>query len=229
MPTYPLTFPARIPAEAGWTPRNVTGASISPFTLTEQVQAHQGQRWEVALSFPPLTRAQALELRAFVLALRGRYGTFLWAPPAETDFDDDPAGTPVIDGAGQAGDEINTRGWTDPSTRLFSDTDWTFADTDVLFSDVVPVLAAGRFIQLGTGAAARLHQVTADAHVADAAIGGATLELWPAVTLAAALADAQAVTWAAPAGLFRLAADDIGWSTSPGQIHDIALSIVSVP
>lgn len=113
MTTYPIPFPAQLPARASVVPRDVVGVSESPFSLDLQTQRRQGQRWEVDIRFPRMTRAKVQVVRGFRLAMRGRYGTCLWSPMAEGAPLGANTGVPVVDGAGQAGDVLLASGGCD--------------------------------------------------------------------------------------------------------------------
>jgi hypothetical protein len=84
--TYPLQPTLSNIANVDITLRRVTGVSESPFTFQQQVYEHQGARWELNVTFAPMTRAQAATLHGFLASLRGRRGTFLLSadPLAET-------------------------------------------------------------------------------------------------------------------------------------------------
>lgn len=135
--TYPLSFPSGLrPARARITPRSIVAVSRSPFTGTQQIYAHQGQWWELDLTFGPLSRADGERLVAFLLSLNGMQGTFLYAPPGA----DAPRGTAAsvtVNGASQTGTSIALSG--------------------------SGTLKAGDWVQLGSSSTARLHRVLADA------------------------------------------------------------------
>ena len=73
-------------------------------------------------------------------------------------------------------------------------------------------LLAGDYIQLGTGANARLHKVLQDQD------GNGTLEIWPALR-----ADQSAVSadLTSAAGLFRLSSNEQSWSVNEASIYGI--------
>jgi len=88
-----------------------------------------------------------------------------------------PVGTPVVNGAGQSGYTLATRGWTASATGVLLD---------------------GDCIQIGY----RLHRVTADAN-ADSS-GHATLAIWP--PLRETPADGATIQTSNCKGIFRLVA-----------------------
>lgn len=154
---YPLTPPnhddfTRVTLRA----RNVVGISESPFTLQTQVQEYAGARWEAIVELLPQKRDRAAPWLAFLLALRGRRGTFLLGDPLGATPRGVATGAPLVNGADQTGQTLVTDGWTVGTTGI---------------------LLAGDYIQLGSGSGAKLHQVLTDA---DSDGGGnATLDIWP--------------------------------------------------
>jgi hypothetical protein len=109
--TYPLTPPAS-PNPARLTPvhHDVVAASTSPFTLQSQMQAHQGQLRAAMVELPILDRAGAQQWAAFLLALKGRFGTFTMGYAGVTAPLGVATGTPLVNGAGQSGEALATKG-----------------------------------------------------------------------------------------------------------------------
>lgn len=134
--SYPLSMPTPTIGMESIVLRsvNVVATSQSPFTLKQQVVAHQGQRWEASVNIPPVKRDKAAKWTAFLTALKGQRGTFLLGDP---DYST-PQGT-ISTGTitGSAGDETVTVSMTG-------------------------TLLAGDYIQLGALGAARLHKVLED-------------------------------------------------------------------
>jgi hypothetical protein len=80
--TYPLSLPTDIGiAEIELRASNVVGISESPFTYKQQVVQHQGQRWEASVSIPAVRKDLMEPWIAFLLKLKGVYGTFLLGDP----------------------------------------------------------------------------------------------------------------------------------------------------
>lgn len=232
MTTFPLTWPAGIvPREITWEQVSIVGMARSPWTGQTQVQAHQGQWWRAALDFPPMGREKAQPLIARLSALKGMEGTILIGPTAEDAPLGDAQGTPVIDGGGQAGSDILTRGWDMPPDVVQCDQTDIACDSELVTCDeAAVVLDAGDWIGLGdqSGASARLHRLTQAAEIESAFFGTATLSLWPAVTLAQALHDGDAVTVDSPVGVFRLTENVRGWSLGEARLYGFSLGFESV-
>ena len=203
--TYPLSLPtvtgiARIKMIA----RDTIGMSVSPFTGTQQVYRHQGQAWEADITLPPMKRAEAEEWNSFLLRLRGQYGTFLMGDPnaaTPRGSASSVAGTPLVNGADQIGDELNIDGLPVSATGY---------------------LKAGDYIQIGTGASSTLHKVLED--VDSNASGQATLNLWPRIRTAPT--NNASVTVSNAKGLFRLAANESGWDINEASIYGVTFGVV---
>jgi hypothetical protein len=131
---------------------NAVAYSQSPFTFSGQAHAYPGQMWQADITLPPMNAARAEQWIAFLLALRGRFGTFLLGDPARPS----PRGTATsCTVTGTAGS--NTVSATVPAAQT---------------------LLAGDYIQLGSGATATLHKVLVNYTGTGAA---ANLEIWPAL------------------------------------------------
>lgn len=185
---YPLAMPATpLPRRLRFAARGATLVNESIFTFQQEVFEHVGNRWEVEVELPAMGRAEHDAWKAWALSLYGQAGTFLLGDATATSPRGTPAGTPLVDGANAANAKtLATRGWT-PSAA--------------------GVLLKGDWIQLGSGATARLHMVLADAS-ADGS-GEAVLDLWP--RLRTAYADGAAIVTSSAKGVFRLAQPAIGW------------------
>ncbi len=160
--SFPLAFPSTPVRGITLRPRKVVGVNTSPGSLVSQVYEWPGERWEAEVSFPPLARAAAENLVAWLISLRGGVGSFLMGDPAGAvprGAAASNAGTPQVDGAQLAlARVLNIK------TGLGATANW---------------LRAGDWISLGTGSARRLHKVLADAALDSS--GKATLDIWPAL------------------------------------------------
>jgi hypothetical protein len=197
--SYPLNFPTQCVSGITIRARTIVGMSTSPFTGQQQVYKHQGQWWEAEMTFPPMKRADAEQVAAFLLKLNGRFGTFLMGDPVNTQPRGVASGTPLVNGAGQTGNQLATDGWT---------------------PNITGILRAGDWVQLGTGATSRLYKVLDD--VNSNANGEATLTLFP--NLRSSPANNAALTISSPKGVWRLAANDVGYDIQTGQFYGITLA-----
>ena len=186
--TYPLSLPTITGIRAiRITAKNSVGVSTSPFSYTQQVYKHQGQRWQAEVALPAMTRAEAEEWFSFLVKLNGQYGTFLLGDPhsAPRGSAATTPGTPVVNGASQTGGTLAIDG---------------------LPASATGYLKAGDYIQLGAGATAKLHKVLND--VDSNASGEATLDIWP--DLRSSPNNDATVVVSDAVGTFRLSTNEIG-------------------
>ena len=155
-----------------------TAVAASPFTGSEEVQDWGGEWWDYGIEMARTTGRDGRRLSAFLAALGGPRGRFLFRDPSIRQ----PGSTlaPQVAGSFQSGNQLVTAGWPPFSTPLL----------------------AGDFFSLGTDAQTRLHQLTADV-VTDEA-GEATLAFVP--RLRSSPADGTPLEIAAPAVVLRLTA-----------------------
>jgi hypothetical protein len=175
---------------------DVVGVSQSPFTAVQQVYRYSGQFWEADITLPPMKRADAEYWISFLLKLNGPFGTFLMGDPNGVTPRGAATGTPLVNGAGQTGNELVTDGWTTSTTGI---------------------LKAGDYIQLGTGATSRLYKVLDD--VNSDGSGNATLTLWP--DLRSAPADNAAITVSNTKTTFRLNSAQTSWDINEATIYGL--------
>jgi hypothetical protein len=203
--TYPLSFPTQTGvARVEITATDVVSINQSPFTLSQQVVRHAGARWSAMIAIPPVKREDSEYWNAFLLRLRGQFGTFLLGDPnAATPRGSaaSAAGTPVVNGASQTGNNLNIDG---------------------LPASVTGYLLAGDYIQLGSASSARLYKVLEN--VSTNASGEATLNLWP--DLRSSPADGAIVVVSNAKGLFRLESNDATWSINNAGFYSISFSAV---
>lgn len=183
---YPLTAPPQF-CEQGVVvrPKNIVSTTNAPFSGAEQIQEWQGGTWEMEISFPPLAAQDGEPIVAFLEMLRGRFGTFLYAPSTKRR----PSGAarlapgdPVVYGALQTGLTL------DVSTSLANVKAW---------------LVSGDLVSLPYGNSVQLYRVTRDA---DLIAGKGRLNIWPRLRAIPNIGDP--VTIIDPKGMFRLSIDD---------------------
>ncbi len=205
--TYPLALPTHTGiAKIDLRAVQVTAMTMSPFTYKQQVVVHPGQRWEAEISLPPMKRSDAEAWVGWLLSLRGRSGTFLLGDPLATSpiGHGGDSGTGIkVEGGSQTGDSLNIDGCT---------------------ANQATWLAAGDYIQLGSGSSSQLYKVTQTAS-SDSA-GNATLQIWP--ELRSSPADNATVTVNSPKGLFRLATNEVNWSINEASVFGVTFPAVEV-
>ena len=189
--TYPLNTPTTIGIESiELRAMNAVAVSQSPFTYKQQVIAHQGQIWSASVSIPSVRRDLAADWKAMLVALKGSVGTFLLGDPDYATPRGTVSGTPTL--SGTAGD---------------STVSVTMTGT----------LLAGDYIQLGTGSAARLHQVLVDQS------GSGNLEIWPDLR---STYSGETVIYSSPKGVFRLGNSTTSWSIDNASFYGISFEAI---
>lgn len=202
-----ITFPISLPAVAlvssiRQRPIAAVAVASSPFTLTEQVQAHQGDRWIMDLGFMPNTRADAEELSAFMLKLNGREGTFLLGVSTATSPRGTPTGAPIVAGGSQSGKVLNIDGMTASSTGNY---------------------LVGDYIQLGSGVLTRLYKILNASVDADGA-GAASIDIWP--RLRESPSDNEPIVSTNPRGTFRLGGNEMAWDIGLPALYEHAFTAI---
>lgn len=133
--SYPVSTPTDIGiASVKLSATNAVAVSRSPYTFAIQVHAYSGEMWSASVTIPTVLKDLAEPWVAFLLSLRGQYGTFLLGDPNRTS----PQGTATSATiTGSTGDRTVTVAMTG-------------------------TLLAGDYLQLGSGSSAKLHKVLVD-------------------------------------------------------------------
>lgn len=79
---------------------------ISPFNGATQTIELMGARWKASYTTAPMTVAQAAELKAFLVKLRGSANTFYAYDPDAKTGRGTLTGTPLVKGGGQTGNSL---------------------------------------------------------------------------------------------------------------------------
>lgn len=197
--TYPLALPEGPITSVRMVAMDAVAYTSSPFTFQGQAHDWGGQGWRMQVQTSPMKRETAENWVAFLVSLRGQFGTFLMGDPAGAAPRGSAGGTPAVKGAGQTGQVLNIDG------AAVSQTGW---------------LLAGDYIQLGAGSSATLHKVLADAD-SDGA-GEVTLDIWPGIRTAPS--DNAPLALTDTVGRWRLASNEREWSISSAAIYGIQFS-----
>lgn len=163
---------------------------------------HPSDRWVMSVELIIMQRANVEAWISFFLKLNGREGTFLFGPPAAGTPRGTPTGTPLVDGAGQTGKSLDTKGWTNGSTGN---------------------LLEGDYIQIGTGSTSRLYKILTASVDADGS-GLATIDIWP--RLRESPADGATIVTTDAVGLFRLANNTMPWNLQGVSIYEASFDAV---
>lgn len=196
--SYPLSLPpSPRPRNAKITMKSNVGITESVFTFSTQKQVFAGQRWEIDLEYPPMTKAEAGDWIAFLAKMNGMEGTASVPEPDRTTTQGAGTGTPLINGASQTGNSIVTDGWTHSITNI---------------------LKAGDIIQIGS----YMYMVLTNTNSNGS--GQATVDIWP--DLRSSPADNAAITVSNCTTLCRLASNMSSWSTNSLQHYGLAITFV---
>lgn len=202
---YPLTLPSNIIRSIHFRPRAVVGLSRSPFTLQAQVQVHAGQIWAADVVMRPMQRTDADKVIGILLSLSGMKGTFLLGDVSSKTPKGTALGTPLINGAGQAGETLTTDGWTVSSNG---------------------VLLRGDWIQLGAfGSPAkpkRIYRVLNDVN-SDSG-GNAIIDIWPRIRESPANNEPLVLT--NTSGTFMLEDNEMGWDISESLLYGVEFGAI---
>lgn len=195
--TYPLNLPSYpAPKSMRFFQRQISSATASPFTGTQQIVNHFGQWWEIDFSLPPMERENAAPWIAFLMKLNGMQGTFKLGDYAYLTPLGSAAGNPIVDGDNQTGNTLQTAGWD---------------------NDTNNVLKAGDWIEIDN----RLYRLLDDAH--SDSTGNASLLIWPFIRQPAPASGTTILTENAK-GLFRLPSPEVSWDIDTAKIYGLSFS-----
>ena len=188
--SYPLATPTSIGIESiELRAVNAVATSQSPFTYKQQIISHGGQKWEASVNIPSVHRDKAAQWKALLVGLKGPVGTFLLGDP----------------------DYATPQGTVSSCTLTGS------AGSETVTVVMTGTLLAGDYIQLGSGSAAKLHQVLLDQD------GDGSLEIWPALR---SDYTNETVIFNAPKGVFRLANNVTSLSINNASTYGISFEAV---
>ena len=201
--TYPLELPQVERNGVIITFSSVKLSAINNVALTSSVwtyktftQAHKGQMWKMELSLPVMEREHAMPWIAWLVALKGKRGTFLCGDPSYTEPLGRATGNPVINGDQSAGSEtVSVTGWSASTTNI---------------------LKASDYIQIGTHLYMCLEDVDSNSS------GTAEIPIFP--MLRENLTSGTAVITENPKGLFRLATDTNAINVNVAHHYSISFS-----
>lgn len=188
--SYPLSLPTSIGiAQITLSANNAVAISQSPFTFQQQIFQHPGQRWTASVSIPAIQRDLAEPWIAFLLSLNGPVGTFLLGDPNGKAPRGTATSATITGSAGSSSPSISMTG----------------------------TLLAGDYLQIGSGATARLHKVLVDRS------GTGTIEIWPALRSSVTSAT---VTLTNTVGRFRLQGSEQTFSIDDSSKYGISFDCV---
>lgn len=192
--TYPLSLPqSNAIRSIELRAINAVAYSQSPFTFAGQAHAYSGEMWQADITLKPMRRSDAEQWIAWLISLRGQYGTFYLGDPVGCT----PRGTvstnsDVNAANGSAGDRTISCTITSGETLL-----------------------AGDYIQIGTTSNRTLHKVLEDVTGTGSA---QDIEIWPALRENKTNAGMNILN---TTGKFRLASNQQNWSVNEASIYGI--------
>jgi hypothetical protein len=151
-----------------------------------------------------MKRADAETWITFLMKLNGQYGTFLLGDPlgqTARGSASTQAGTPLVNGPNQTGSTLSIDG---------------------LPLSVTGYLLAGDYIQIGSGATAKLYKIMTQ--VNSDASGTAIIDIWPDIRTSPA--DNDSISVANTFGVFRLMNPEVSFSIDKASIYGITFSAV---
>ena len=173
-----------------WTMEHNHALAASPFSGHVQAQRGQMERWSFTMQFQRMGRAAAQEAMGFFMRLEGNLHTFRMYDPAGRKPLGVATGAPILAENVLAGARtVATQGWQ---------------------PNVPGILKAGDWVQIGDNFA----RLRADAD--SSPTGTATLDLWPKLMTAAALATPVIVRDAK--GIFRFTSDFPSWAVEARSV-----------
>ena len=186
-PLYPLTHPTA-PGFRDVRFRQITNVGVTESERTgyQQVQVWDYDKWGATVSLPPMTMEQAGLWQSFFLRLHGREGTFYL-----TDVSQPPSLT--VNGTLRAN---VPQGSYDLSVQLPTGT--------------TGAVRAGEYVQIGSGAASKLYQITEPAVISSA--NRLTVGIWPRLKVAAT--SGAVINFSNPRGVFRMKRNDVTWNAN---------------
>tara|TARA_R110002020_G_scaffold148803_8_gene324891 strand:+ start:1484 stop:2113 length:630 start_codon:yes stop_codon:yes gene_type:complete len=205
-----ITYPISLPTSIGYASISIAASSAvavseSPFTFTQQVVAHAGQRWEATIELPPTHNDKSEDWVAFLLSLKGPVGTFLLQDNLNTTPRGSASGDSIIsvDGGSQTGSSLLVK-----SGPISAD----------------GYLLAGDWIQLGSAGTSRLYKVLEDVNTD--ALGGAEIEIFP--DLRSSPQDGDTVIYNDCKGVFRLSEPTSTWTIDNRNTYKVSFKAVEV-
>lgn len=187
--TFPLTLPSTPNFKTSqWSLRRSVAVATSPFTGAQQVHEYDYALWKTSLTLPPMHREQASEWQAFLLKLRGRFGTFLLGDPDAKVPRGAVTGTATL-----------------TSNILVGQHEITITTQNASTNDVFKI---GDYVQIGISGSAKLHMIVSTSNNSNAS-GHVTVSVEPFIKQDTS--SGTSVIASNPRGLFRMDTSELGW------------------
>lgn len=197
-----VAFPAITPNQTEMGLITNTKQFISPLSGYTQTSSRKGARWVLRLVFNNLQTDERGVLRGYLAFMEGQVHRVEVGDHSYTGARGALGGTPLVNGASQAGTSLVTDGW--PNSTL--------------------VLKAGDLISFTNGTYKELKMITSDA-TSDGS-GNCTLSIMPEIHTAPA--NNAVIVTASPVGTFMLASPAIRWSNSPSRSGSVSAPMSNI-
>jgi hypothetical protein len=184
------------PRSIEWNATDAVAALVSPFSGQQQIQNWQAGWLSASVTMPPMKDSHARAWVAFLLACQGVQNVFQLGDPFRAAPLGSGAGSPLVNGAGQTGFTLATKGWT-PSAA--------------------GVLQPGDLLQIGYRLYTNLTALNADGS------GNAIASIWP--NIRESPADATAIALSNTQGIWRLENNARSWSISEMKTYGLTFKI----
>lgn len=205
--SYPIEMPEGLISNIVWTSESAQQVSYSPRSFSRNIIDWGGQRFKVDITVQRNTHEKTRKWRSFILSMHGAAGSFLLNPYG---FDQ----------------SFSYGNWNKSSTRASSRI--TIVGQDIVdstlrvqfpTSGIQNALAAGDFVQIGFGQAARLHMV-----LEDVSSDASSIEIWPRARKSSV---GGRLTTLRPKGVFYFSEPIASWTQDPLWHHDITFTAYS--
>ena len=202
--SYPLTMPTNVGfTQSSWKLMRQVAVTESPFTGEQDTFEYSKALWQGTFTLPPMLRSDVVQWQSFFMKLHGRKGTFLIGDPDAKVIQGAATGSVTTATALSVGDDT--------------------VDISITASDGTIAFKAGDYIQLGTGADAKLHMVVNDATVTG---NGATLDIEPYIK--ADLSSGSNIDYTSAQGVFRMDDNNLTWDADHVSKYGLTFSCTEV-
>ena len=207
--TYPLSLPTTVGiANIEFRAINSVATSTSPFTFSSQVHAYSGQAWQVDVTLPPMSRDLAEVWVAFLISLRGQFGTFYLGDPNATEA------------RGSARDSTTI----ELSKPAVVGSDNLVIEEKPLKNNENNYLRAGDYMHVANGDSRQLFKVLKDVNTKSN--GTAEVDIWPAIRKK--INKGTPIVVKNPQGIFRLSSNEQSYSINDASLYGISFGAVEV-
>ena len=198
--TYPISMPTNVGfVSSNWKLERQVAVTESPFTGQQSIYEYSKALWKGTFTLPPMKRSDASQWQSFFLKLHGRKGTFLAGDPDAKTIQGAASGTITTTSALSIGDDT--------------------VPISITASNGTVAFKAGDYIQLETGADAKLYMVVNDATVSSNAT---TLDIEPYIK--DGVSSGANVDYTSASAVFRMDINDISWDADHASKYGFTFS-----